>query len=89
MAGGKLSNAGRGAKGGLEASLQRLSEFLEDSTEYLDRYEAEARIGHYVIGVPLPDSREETRQRVRQILKSHGGHYIVSNARWTYTIVDS
>ena len=77
--------AGRHA-GGLRSWFQRTGEALSDETRYVDRYEEEARRGGYVIGVPLPDARDTTRERIRQILRTHGGRFIVSSTRYTHSI---
>ena len=42
--------------------------------------EQELKAGHYGIGVGATDS--EARERVRGILKSHGGHYINFYGKW-------
>lgn len=54
--------------------LHRAAEFLSDEREYVARYKEEARQGHFVVGVPLPDASEATRQRIRAVLAAHGAH---------------
>ena len=70
--------------GGVRSWLHRASEALSDEHEYLDRYEAEARQGHYVIGVPLPETAGPSREQVRAILTQHGGRLVVSSTPWTH-----
>lgn len=72
-------------EGGLGSWLQRVGEFLSDEREYVDRYQEEARQGHFVVGVPLPDESDATRERIRAILSTHGAHSIVSSTPWTHT----
>ena len=61
---------------------------FSDERRYVERYEDEAREGHYVVGVPLPDGGDAMRRTVRRILETNGGHAIVSSGRWTYEIGD-
>src|SRR5690349_14360209 len=46
-----------------------------DAPGLLDRIEQELLAGHYFVGVAVGND-EEKRERVREILKSHGGHFI-------------
>ena len=64
-----------------------LREFLSDESRYVERYEEEIREGGLVVGVPL-DKPESQRDRVREILRAHGAHYIVSSTPWTFAIDD-
>lgn len=70
---------------GIHSWLRHASESLSDEHEYLHRYEEEARNGHFVVGVPLPDATEATRENIRGILTRHGAHSIVSSGRWTHS----
>ncbi|HXC70351.1 MAG TPA: hypothetical protein VN644_10260 [Pyrinomonadaceae bacterium] len=45
-----------------------------DSPVIVRRVEKELRASHYLIGVVAKDG--EARERAREILKSHGGHFI-------------
>jgi hypothetical protein len=65
--------------------LHRAAEFLSEERDYVARYEEEARQGHYVVGVPLPDASEATRKRIRAVLTAHGAHSIASSTPWTHT----
>ena len=54
-------------------STQKVPTFY-DSPVIVRRVEQELRASHYLIGVVAKDG--EARERVREILKSHGGHFI-------------
>ena len=54
-------------------STQKVPAFY-DSPVIVRRVEEELRASHYLIGVVAKDG--EARERVREILKSHGGHFI-------------
>jgi len=54
-------------------STQKVPAFY-DSPVIVRRVEEELRASHYLIGVVAKD--EEARERAREILKSHGGHFI-------------
>jgi hypothetical protein len=51
-----------------------------DAPGLVMQIEQELKAGHYGIGVGGTDS--EARERVRTILKSHGGHYINYYGTW-------
>ena len=51
-----------------------------DAPIIVSRIEQELKAGHYGIGVGAKDS--EARERVRGILKSHGGHFINFYGQW-------
>jgi hypothetical protein len=65
--------------------LQRVGDMLSDEREYVDRYRQAAREGHFVVGVPLPDRSEATRQRIEAILSKHGAYSLLSSTRWTHS----
>lgn len=54
-------------------ATQRVPAFY-DAPVIVKRVEQELQAGHYLVGVSAED--EETRERVRDILKSNGGHFI-------------
>ncbi len=54
-------------------STQKVPAFY-DSPVIVRRVEEELRASHYLIGVVAKD--KEARERVREILKSHAGHFI-------------
>lgn len=54
-------------------STQKVPAFY-DAPVIARRVAQELRAGHYLIGVVAKDG--EARERVREILKSHGGHFI-------------
>jgi len=54
-------------------STQRVPAFY-DAPVIVRRVEEELRASHYLIGVVAKE--KEARERVREILKSHGGHFI-------------
>ena len=51
-----------------------------DAPGLLKQIEQELKAGHYGIGIGPTDS--EARERVHEILKSHGGHFINYYGRW-------
>lgn len=51
-----------------------------DAPGLVSQIEQELKAGHYGIGVGANDS--EARERVRAILKSHGGHFINYYGKW-------
>jgi hypothetical protein len=71
--------------GGLMSWFRRAAGFLSDEHEYIDHYEEEARRGHFVVGVPLPDATDPTRERIRSILTKRAAHHVVSSTPWTHT----
>ena len=54
-------------------STQKVPAFY-DAPVIVRRIEQELRAGHYLIGVVAKDG--DARERLREILKSHGGHFI-------------
>jgi len=54
-------------------STQKVPAFY-DAPVIVRRVEEELRASHYLIGVVAKDG--EARERAREILKSHGGHFI-------------
>ena len=60
-------------------STQQPQEYY-DAPGITTQIEQELKAGHYGIGVATTD--KEARERVREILKSHGGHYINFYGRW-------
>jgi hypothetical protein len=63
-------------------------DFLSDESRYVERYEEEIRAGGLVVGVALDRNHEKDRDRVRQILRDHGAHFIVSRTPWTHEVDD-
>jgi hypothetical protein len=63
-----------GFTGFMRRSWIRLSEFLSNQLDHVQRHIEAAEQGNYVILVPLQDTDEESRSRVHQTLKSHGGY---------------
>jgi len=53
---------------------------LYDAPGLLQRIQKELMDGHYFIGVYPEDAT--ARERVREILKAHGGHFINYYGRW-------
>ncbi len=72
-----ITEARRHARGWLDMS---------DQGRYVERFEDEARDGHYVVGVPLPGGDPALRRSVAEILARHGGHTLVNSTRWTHDI---
>jgi hypothetical protein len=68
--------------GGLARVLRSTQKMLGDyEIEHATRHESEIRAGHLGIGVSAP--RKAEREKVRQILKAHRGHFINFYGRWT------
>lgn len=63
-----------GAHHGLIARIVRLVQFTTMDGEQSQRYEDEARQGHSVFIVHLDE--HENIEKVRAVLKDHGGHFI-------------
>ena len=68
-----------------EVSVHIISSNQQPQTYYdapglVAQIEQELKAGHYGIGVGSTDS--EARERVREILKSHGGHFINYYGKW-------
>jgi hypothetical protein len=55
----------------------RLSEFLSNQLDHVQRHIEAAEQGNYVIVVLLQGTDVEPRDQVHQVLKSHGGYDIV------------
>ena len=51
-----------------------------DAPGLIKQIEQELKAGHYGIGIGPTDS--EARERVHEILKSHGGHFINYYGKW-------
>jgi hypothetical protein len=66
-----------GFTGFLRQRWIRLSEFLSNQLDNVQRHIEAAEQGNYLIGVPLQDTDTESRDQVYQVLKSHGGYDIV------------
>jgi hypothetical protein len=60
-------------------STQKPQEYY-DAPGMVRQIEQELKSGHYGIGVGAKD--REARERVREILKSHGGHFINFYGQW-------
>lgn len=73
----RIGRSGEGHEGMVHLhvydSTQKVPAFY-DAPVIVRRVEQELRASHYLIGVVAKDG--EARERVREILKSHGGHFI-------------
>ena len=71
----RINMSGEGDKAMVHVydSTQKVPAFY-DAPVIVRRVEQELRASHYLIGVVAKDN--EARERVREILKSHGGHFI-------------
>jgi hypothetical protein len=86
LQGERGADAISGRYGGGPASwFRHAADYLSDEHEYIDRYEEEARRGHFVVGVPLPDATDATRERIRSILTKRAAHHVVSSTPWIHT----
>ena len=79
----------KGDEHGRLAQIVRSTQKLLGDDEIQDaaRYEQELFAGHFGIGVVVHD--EEDRDKVRQILKAHHGHFINFYGRWTMENMDA
>lgn len=66
-------------------STQRVPAFY-DAPVIASRIEQELRAGHHLLGVTAKDG--DARERAREILKSHGGHFINFYGRWAAEALD-
>jgi hypothetical protein len=65
-------------------SIQKLGNYESD---HVRRHEQELLAGHFGIGVTA--KKEEAREKVRDILKSHNGHFINFYGRWAMQRLDA
>ena len=72
-----------GVKHGVFARIVRSTQYVLGDYEIEDatRHEKELKAGHFGIGVST--HRKAEREKVRQILKVHRGHFINFYGRWT------
>ena len=72
-----------GVKHGVFARIVRSTQYVLGDYEIEDatRHENELKAGHFGIGVST--HRKAEREKVRQILKVHRGHFINFYGRWT------
>ena len=64
----------RGKQHGLLDRLIRVVQsFLSEEGEHMERYDEELRAGHYLV-IVAADNR--TKDRIAEILKQHGGHFM-------------
>lgn len=75
-----------GAQHGRLAQLRRLRQSVSLDGQDAALYEQAVRQGHCVIAVHSTDS--ERREEARQILKTHGGHFINFYGRFTIQRLD-
>ena len=76
-----------GKEHGLLARFQRTVLQYNEERKYLNHHEADIRAGHFVIMVLAEEP--ERRETVKEILQSHGGHFIVFFGRWTMRLLDA
>jgi hypothetical protein len=74
-----LTGAGREVSIHIISSKQKPQGYY-DAPGLVSQIEQELKAGHYGIGVGATES--EARERVRDILKSHGGHFINYYGKW-------
>lgn len=75
-----------GAQHGPLAQLRRRRQSISLDGQHAALYEQAVRQGHCVIAVHSTDS--ERREEARQILKTHGGHFINFYGRFTIQKLD-
>ncbi len=66
--------------GRLARIIRWLQKFGDMEPEHVRRHEQELLAGHYGIGVTAKEP--EAREKVREILKSHNGHFINFYGEW-------
>jgi hypothetical protein len=76
-----------GKEHGLLGRLARLLLNVADGeSEAIRRHEQELQAGHFLIAVPAAEPA--ARERAREILLEHGGHYINFFGAWTVETLD-
>ena len=75
-----------GKEHGFLARVQR-ADFLWNEDKYLRRHVEDIRAGHFVVMVLAKEP--EKREKVREILKSHGGHFIKFFGMWAIHSLDT
>jgi hypothetical protein len=75
-----------GKEQGLLARLQRAAFHWNEEDKYLRQHVEDIRAGHFVIMVLAKEP--EKREKVRDILKSHGGHFIKFFGNWAIQSLD-
>ena len=70
--------------------LARLARWIEKAgdmeSEHVKRYEQEVLAGHFCIGVNAKEP--EAREKVRNILKAHNGHFINFYGQWAIEVME-
>lgn len=75
-----------GKEHGVLARVQRTVLHMNDEDEYLRHHMEDILAGHFVIMVLAKEP--EKREKVREILKSHGGHFIRFFGTWVIRSLD-
>jgi hypothetical protein len=75
-----------GKEHGVLARVQRTVLHMNDEVEYLRHHMEDILAGHFVIMVLAKEP--EKREKVREILKSHGGHFIRFFGTWVIRSMD-
>jgi hypothetical protein len=78
-----------GFTGFLRQTWMRVSEFLSNQLDHVQRHVEAAERGNYVVVVPLPNASMEHRDQVRQIMRSNGGYDIVLVGRNSSELLDA
>jgi hypothetical protein len=76
-----------GEEHGLLARFQRAAVQWNEEDKYLRQHVKDIRAGHFVIMVLAKEP--EKREKVREILKSHGGHFIKFFGNWAIRSLDT
>jgi hypothetical protein len=76
-----------GKEHGLLARFQRAVQQYNEERKYISHHEEDIRAGHFVIMVLAREP--ERRDTVKEILQSHGGHFIVFYGRWAIQSLDA
>jgi hypothetical protein len=71
----------KGERKGLLARLFRLVDAMGEEREHTARHVAALEAGHFVVAVETPD--DGAKARARDVLATHGGHFISYYTRWT------
>lgn len=82
----RIDTTGEG-HGPLARGVRALQKLLGDyEPVHVRRHEQELLAGHYGIGVTARD--QEARERVREILKAHNGHFINFYGVWALEVLE-
>ena len=85
--GAEKLDAATGKKGVFAKMLTSGIDMGDRDTEYFKEYRQALLEGHTIIGVEVKS--DETRDKVRQILKAHGAHFITFFGRFVTEVLEA